>query len=187
MLAAILLSGCWRSPSDKVLDAIIAVNDSLQVTKARLDHRTKLPPVPFIDLGCPEFQTLADSLADAVAHVERAMAPLFADLTGVAQDDHEAGDRSFTKAHQGEALFAAITEVYDIASGIASDDSTRTRIMDIRSSAFPHSSPETWRAADFANVPRAAVVTCLSKVQLDLENLRGMSDNALLKACLEKN
>lgn len=182
------LCGCWRSPGTEALDAIIAVNDSLQVTMARTDQRSaKLPPVPFSDLGCPQYQVLADSMATAVEKVDRAMAPLFNDLAGVPQDDHEAGEKSFTNAHQGEALFTAISEAYTIASGIAPDDSTRIRIADIRSSAFPHATPEAWRTSVFTNAPRAAVVTMLSKVQVDTEQMRGMCDNALLKACLERN
>lgn len=181
------ISGCWRSPGTEALDAFIAVNDSLQVTMARTDHRSaKLAPVPFSDLGCPEYQVLADSMAAAVEKVDRAMAPLFNDLAGVPQDDHEAGEKSFTNAHQGEALFTAISEAYTIASGIAPDDSTRQHIAEIRSSAFPHATPEEWRASVFTNAPRAAVVTILTKAQADIEQLRGLCDNALLKACLGK-
>lgn len=179
--------GCWRSPGDGVLEQFVAINDSLGAMKVRMDdHRAKLPPVPFADLGCPDYQVLADSLAIALDKVEQAMAPVFSDLAGIPQDDLEAGDKSFTNAHQGEALFTAISEVYDIASRIAPDDSTRTRISDNRSSAFPHSTPEAWRAAYFTHAPRAAVVTILSKTQRDIEQLCGMCDNALLKACLGK-
>lgn len=181
------LCGCWRTPGSEALDAFIAVNDSLQMTMARTEQRSaKLPPVPFSDLGCPEYQVLADSMAMAVDNVERALAPLFNDLAGAPQDDVEAGDKSFTNAHQGEALFTAISKAWAIAAGIAPDDSTRMRIGDIRSSAFPHATPDALRSAVFTNAPRAAVVTMLRKVQVDTEQLRGMCDNALLKACLGK-
>lgn len=192
LLGALALSlsmcGCWRSPGEEILGSIASINDSLVRLKARTDQRSaKLPPVPFSDLGCPEYQVLADSMAMAVEHVEHAMAPLFNDLAGVPQDDREAGDKSFTNAHQGEALFMAISEACIIASGIAPDDSTRIRIAEIRSSAFPHTTPEAWRAAMFTNAPRAAVVTILTQAQAEIEQLRGMCDNALLKACLGKN
>ncbi len=182
------VSSCWRSPGEEILDSFNAINDSLEAMRVGMDdHRAKLPPVPFADLGCPEFQALSDSMARSVANVEQALAPLFSDLAGVPQDDLEAGDRSFMNAQHGEALFIAISEVYNIASGIAPDDSTRTRISDSRSSAFAHSTPGSWRAAYFTKSPRGAVVTILSKTQRDIEQLRGMCDNALLKACLAKN
>lgn len=188
LFAAIMLPSCWRSSGEEILDSIASVNDSLVQLRARTDQRrAKLPPVPFTDLGCPEYQVLADSMAAAVENVERAMTPLFSDLSGVPQNDLVVGDRSFTNAHQGEALFTALSEVYTIASGIAPDDSTRQRIAEMRSSAFPHATPEEWRASVFTNAPRAAVVSILSKAQVDMEQLRGMCDNALLTACLGKN
>ena len=114
------------------------------------------------------------------------MAPLFRDLAGVAQDDREAGDKSFTTGQQGEALFMAITDAYTVATLIAPDDSTRVGIAESRALSFPHASPEVWRAAAFTKVPRAAVVTVLSKAQRDLDELRGMCDNALMSACAKK-
>jgi hypothetical protein len=185
---SLLLGGCGRSPGDEILDRFIAMNDSLGAMKVRMDdRRAKLPPVPFADLGCPEYQVLADSMAAALDKVEQAMAPVFSDLAGVPQDDREAGDKSFMNVHHGEALFTAISVIYDIASGIAPNDSTRSRITENRASAFPHTTPEAWRMAYFTNAPRGAVVTVLSKTERDIEQLRGMCDNALLKACLAKN
>ena len=190
VVAAVLVlgQGCWRSPGDEVLDTMIAVNDSLGRTKARLDHRrAELPPIPFVDLGCPEFRILADSMALVAEDVERAMSPLFDDLAGVPQDDREAGKRSFTKAQQGETLFKAITAAYRIPSRLVPDDSTRMRIPDIRSSAFPHASAGAWHSQDIARHVRTLRVVSLSKVRSDIQQLRDTCDYALLRACLARN
>lgn len=188
VIALLVVAGCRRSPGGGALDAFITVNDSLGLIKARLDQRhTGLPPIPFVNLGCAEFQLLSDSVAMAAEDVERALSPLFDDLAGVPQDDLEAGEQSFAKAQQGETLFEAVTKAYVVASRIAPDDSTRARIKELRASFFPHISAEAWYARDIENAPRAAVVTILSKVRIDIQRLRGSCDNALLQACLARN
>lgn len=184
----VLCPGCWRSPADEVLDAFISVNDSLGRTRARSDHRREeLPPIPFADLGCPEYRILADSMALATEEVERALSPLFDDLAGVPQGDREAGERSFAKAQQGETLFRAIDAAYVTASRISLDDSTRSSIQDRRMSSFPYFSAADWHSQDITNAPRSAVVAVLSKVRTEVQQLRDMCDNALLQACLARN
>ncbi len=191
LLLAFLLTGCWPSVSEDILDSFISINDSLAAGRVRSAQRgpagrTELPAVPYAELGCPEFQQSADSLGLALEFAAHASGPFFSDLHGVPQDDAEAGDRSFTTKGQGEELFTAITRVYDIASSIVPDDSVRARIQEVRMSSFPHRSHEDWRAASFTGVPRAAVVAMLSKLARDQDELRGVCDNALLKACAEK-
>ena len=188
----LLHTGCWPSVREDILDSFTRVHDSLEAGRTRSEQHvtwpgTELPPVPFADLGCPEFQARSDSMAMALTDVEQAMAPIFRDLAGVAQGNRTAGDSAFMNAGHGALLFSAISKAYDIASAIAPDDSTRTRIREDRPSAVRHSTVEAWRAAEFTDVPRAAVVTILSKARGDLENLHRMCDNALLRACMDKN
>lgn len=190
-LVLLLVPGCWPSVSEEISDRFIAVNDSLEAARASTEQRAgsqspRLPSVPFAELGCPEFQRRMDSLALALEFAAHASAPFFADLTGVPQEDSRAGERCFSNEGHGQDLFTAITRAYAVAAGIVTDDSTRTRIEQMRLTSFPYDSPGEWRSADFAGVPRAEVITLLSKSQRELDELRTMCDNALLKACLAK-
>lgn len=188
-ISAILLlsTSCGPSGRDSTLERFQRVNDSLSVSLSQADHaRSQLPPIPFMDMGCPEFQERSDHLHSALERVELALAPIFSDLSGVPQDDREAGLESFDRNDQGLLLFQAVTAAFDDARLAAPSDSLRSVIDAHVERTFPHGDAAAWRANAFAGADRATVVTALARLNDQCRVLNGICDQSLLKACIEQ-
>ncbi len=180
----LLASGCWRSPSERVLDEFIAVNNSFDSAMAHRDSRTppSLPTPPFAELGCPEFTAPADSLLASLDATEQRISALLTQLAGVPQDDKLAGAEAFDHLAAGPALFDEVARFRGIAATNPTDS-----LINGKALLAEHASAASWRADAFAGFSRASVVTMLAQLRQDLRMAKDATMNAMLNACFAKS
>lgn len=181
-IVLLMLTSCWPSVSEEVLDSFSAVNDSLE---AHIDHTDSIRAKGLADLSCPDLRSSSDSLQRTMRRAEASIDEMKLQLVAATNEpgDYQVADSLFDMNDAGRTLHRDLRAAFDVALACCTDTASVRVIRSFWYDRTAGTDVEEWRLRNFYHVPRVAVITILSKTRHELGGAEMIAQDELIKQC----
>ncbi len=132
---------------------------------------------------CTEWKQRGDSLHTWLLRVTERLERMRTSMEHQPLDDKRVADSVFLANGDGEKAYRDLRAFYALALRCAADTATLKRTEALATQVLTFPTAEAWRTACFAQVPRLASSTILSKIATDALLLENGCLHSVLKEC----
>lgn len=185
----LLVAACAHSMGDAVPTSATAIADSLRAVRALEENAalTARKQDTKAAAPCDEYAARADTLRGIDDELADRINEMKLDLVESDLEEAQVGEHMFAKGEAGSTLFRSIKAFYARAERYCADPTSGAEVHRFASTAFPFTTAEAWRMNGFYGLPRAAVVTMLSKTSADLDHAESLCIRSMMSKCVGKS
>lgn len=185
----LLVTGCSGPTDEAVPTTPTAVQDSLRGVRALEGKAAQAAraPEPKAPALCDLYAARADTLRGIEDELADRIDEMKLDLVESDLDGSKVGEQMFAKGDAGNALFRSIQAFYARAERYSADPASGAEVHRFAATAFPFATADAWRMKEFFGIPRAAVVTLLSRTRADLAHAESLCIRSMLSKCVGKS
>jgi hypothetical protein len=187
LLPVLMMAACGAEPSAEqdALERFDTLNAQLDTLPARIDYteRNARLRATLAKGSCTEWKERGDSLHTSLLLVTDRLERMRTSMDRRPIDDVNAADSVYRANGDGERVYHDLRTFYAVALRSAADTAALKRTEGLAMQVLTFPTAEAWRQQCFAQLPRVASSTILSKISTDALLLENICLHSILKEC----